>query len=151
MTSTIEDYISAETGKTRVSEWIAVEQSLIDRFADTTRDWNFIHVDAHAARAAGMDGTIGHGFLTLSLLAPMRLSASRPAFPALRYGLNYGLDKVRFLSPVPSGSRIRGHFTISAIDETSPGHYRETMDVSVEIEDRERPALVAKWLTMYVV
>ena len=145
-----EAFIAEATGRESTSDWIRVDQELIDRFADTTGDRTFIHVDPDAARNSGLNGTIAHGFLTLSLLAPMRMSAKPLAFPGVRLGYNYGFDSIRMLSPVPSGSRIRGHFVVSSIVETSPGQYRETTEVTVEIEGQERPALVATWLAMYV-
>ena len=145
-----EAFIAEAKGRECTSDWIEIDQDLIDRFAETTGDRTFIHVDPDAARNAGLEGTIAHGFLTLSLLAPMRMSAKPPAFPGLRLGYNYGLDRVRMLSPVPEGSRVRGHFVVSSIVETSPGHYREATEVTVEIEGQDRPALVATWLTMYV-
>lgn len=147
---TIRDWIARAVGHSAVSDWTTVDQAMISGFADVTRDWNFLHVDPAAARAAGLDSTIAHGFLTLSLLAPMRMSAAAPRIPRLRVGYNYGLDRVRFLSPVRAGSRLRGHFTTVSIVETTPGNYRETTDVTVEIEGEERPALVATWLTIYM-
>lgn len=150
MDEEIAAYIAEETGRRYQSDWLTVDQSVIDGFADVTGDRNFIHLDAEAAKEMGLDGTIAHGFLTLSLLAPMRGSLVRERFPRLSHGLNYGLDRVRFLGPVQSGSRIRGLFTIEAIEQTRPGRYRETMSVTVELEGREKPVLVARWLTMYV-
>ena len=80
----------------------------------------------------------------------MRSETSRPTIPGLRAGLNYGFDRIRFINPVRSGSRIRAVFTIDALEEVSPGRIREEMGVVLEIEGEERPAVVAKWLTMYL-
>lgn len=139
-----------QVGCTFVSQWLEVDQTMIQSFADTTRDWNFLHLDPEQARAAGFGGTIAHGFLTLSLLAPLRMLCDRPAFSGFRAGVNYGLEGMRFIAPVPAGSRIRGHFTVESLAERSPGHWLEDMAVRVEIEGHERPALVAHWLTMYL-
>ena len=151
MTLEQEDYIAAEVGKTYRSGWLLVDQSLIDKFADTTRDWNFIHVDPEAAAKTVYGTTIAHGFLVLSLLAPLRADANRPVFPGFSVGVNYGFERQRFIAPVPSGSRIRGAFTVESIAEVSPGHFREAQDTVIEIEGHDRPAVVANWLTMYIV
>lgn len=150
MDDQIAAFIKQETGKSYTSGWLLVDQPMIDSFADTTRDWMFLHVDPEKAAETEFGGTIAHGFLTLSLLAPLRADTPRPTLPGLRVGLNYGFDKIRFINPVPSGSRIRAVFSIDAIDEVSPGRFRETMGVTVEIEGQERPAVVANWLTMYL-
>jgi acyl dehydratase len=146
----LENFIAAEQGKTYVSGWQIVDQDLIDRFADTTRDWMFLHVDPEKAAQTEFGGTIAHGFLLLSLLAPLRAETARPILPGVRTGLNYGFDKVRFISPVRSGSRIRAHFTITELRSDGPGQIREAMDVTLEIEGVERPAVAASWLTMYL-
>ena len=150
MEAAIAQFIRHETGKTYVSDWIDVDQPLIDRFADCTHDWNFIHVDPDKAGQTEFGGTIAHGFLVLSLLAPLRSGLPRPSFPGMRVGVNYGLEHVRWLQPVRSGTRIRASFSIVAITQTTPGRYREEMDVTIEAEGLERPALVARWLTMYM-
>ncbi|MEJ5975515.1 MaoC family dehydratase [Novosphingobium sp. PS1R-30] len=150
MSSAIEDFIRANEGQSQLSDWMLVDQDLIDRFADTTRDWMFMHVDAEKAAETEFGGTIAHGFLLLSLLAPLRGEIERPRVPGLRTGLNYGLDRVRFVSPVRSGSRIRARFTISELSLEAPDKLREVMDVTLEVEGSERPAVVARWLTMYL-
>jgi acyl dehydratase len=150
MNEEIAQFIEQEVGKTYTSGWLEVDQKTIDDFADTTRDWNFLHVDPEKAAETEYGGTIAHGFLTLSLLAPLRNDTPRPTFPGLRVGVNYGLDRLRFISAVPTGSRIRAVFTIDAIDEVSPGRFRETQGVTVEVEGQERPALVASWLSMFM-
>jgi acyl dehydratase len=143
-------FMREEIGKTYVSDWLLVDQELIDKFADTTRDWMFLHVDPEKAAQTEFGGTIAHGFLLLSLLAPLRSETPRPRMPEMRAGLNYGFDRVRFINPVRSGSRIRAVFTIDALEEVSPGRIREEMGVSLEIEGQKRPAVVATWLTMYL-
>jgi acyl dehydratase len=142
--------LTAQIGQCYVSDWLLVDQALIDSFADTTRDWNFMHVDPEAAGRTEFGGTIAHGFLVLSLLAPVREMAPRPRVANLRVGLNYGIDRLRFVAPVRSGSSVRGRFTPLQITEEAPGKLREVMQVEVEIEGQERPAIVASWLTMYL-
>lgn len=142
--------VRAQVGRTYTSPWITVDQPMIDAFADTTRDWNFLHVDPDKAKAAGFGGTIAHGFLTLSLLATMRHECDRPDVSGFRAGVNYGLERVRMLAPVPSGCRIRGVMHVATLEERNPGHWLETMDVTVEIEGQDKPALIARWLTMYL-
>jgi acyl dehydratase len=149
MQDDVAQFIADETGKTYVSDWIEVDQAMIQAFADTTRDWMFLHVDPEAAAKTEFGGTIAHGFLVLSLLAPLRAGLPRPRFPELRLGVNYGLDKVRMVRPVPSGSRVRGKFTVASIVADEPGRYRENLDSVVEIEGSDQPALVARWITMY--
>ncbi len=133
-----------------VSLWHAVDQAMIDRFADVTSDRQFIHVDpARAAADAPFGGTIAHGFLTLSLLSAMGQQAL-PVIEGRRMGINYGFDRVRFLSPVRAGARVRGRFTLVAVKHRPPQevalHYR----VTVEIEGEAKPALSAEWLTLTV-
>jgi acyl dehydratase len=150
MTSELDEFIREEQGKTYVSDWLTVDQDLIDRFADTTRDWMFLHVDPVKAAQTEFGGTIAHGFLLLSLLAPLRSETPRPHLPGMRSGLNYGFDRVRFVSPVRSGSRIRAHLTVAELRRDGPAQVREAMDVTLEIEGIERPAVAARWLTMYL-
>lgn len=147
---TIAAWIDGLVGDERVSDWITVDQPMVSGFADVTCDRNFLHVDERAAQAAGMERTIAHGFLTLSLLSPMRMEAGLDPCPGLRMAMNYGLDAVRFLAPVHTGDRIRGRFVTTSIVETQPGRYRETLSATVEIEGQDKPALVATWLALYV-
>lgn len=128
------------------SEWVEVGQDRIDAFADTTLDHEPIHVDPEAARDLGFGGTIAHGFLTLSLLAAF-YKTGYPKIDRRSYGLNYGLNKVRFLAPVKCGKRVRGHFTLRDVLEKAPNRYQLTSEVSVEIEGEDKSALVAEWLT----
>lgn len=142
--------LKGQVGQSFVSGWMTVDQPLIDRFADVTRDWNFIHVDRDKAVQTPFGGTIAHGFLLLSLLAPLRGECGRPDVPGLRMGLNYGFDRVRFVHPVRSGSRIRAVFTVSAIREKGQDQYLEEMEVKIEIEGADKPAVAACWLTLYM-
>lgn len=139
--------LGEETG---VSGWLTVDQPRIDAFADATDDHQFIHVDADAAAAAGFGGTIAHGFLSLSLLS--RMAADAMLVPeGTRMAINYGLDRVRFLAPVPSGSRVRGRFVLDSIEEKAPGRILLRHAVSVEIEGVAKPALTAQWLGLFLV
>jgi acyl dehydratase len=140
----IKSRIGDEVG---VSSWMLIDQSRIDSFADATEDRQFIHVDAAAAAQTAFGGTIAHGFLTLSLLS--RMGAEAMLLPqGLKMAVNYGLDRVRFLSPVRSGKRVRGRFTLDSVEEKVPGQWLLRHTVSVEIEQEEKPALTAIWLTL---
>lgn len=128
-----------------VSDWIEVDQQRISAFADATEDRQFIHVDPSLAAQTPFGGTIAHGFLSLSLLS--RMAADVMLVPeTTRMAVNYGLDRVRFLSPVRSGKRVRGQFTLDSAEEKAPGQLLLKHTVTVEIEGEERPALTAQWL-----
>jgi acyl dehydratase len=130
-----------------VSEWIDVMQTRIDRFAGATEDRQWIHVDSpRAAQESPFKTTVAHGFLTLSLLSALSQRIMR--FSRVRMALNYGLNRVRFMSPVPAGSRIRGRFIPIAVDEAED-HVQVTWRVTVEREHGERPCCVAEWLVRY--
>jgi acyl dehydratase len=131
------------------SDWFAIGQDRIDEFAETTEDRQFIHVDPEAAKLTPFGGTIAHGFLTLSMLAPMMDSALEK--PTVKMSVNYGFNKVRFLSPVKSGKRIRGHFKLLELTEKKPGQWQETVEVTVEIEGEDKPALLAEWIFQHFV
>ena len=130
-----------------VSEWICIDQALIDAFADVTRDRQPIHIDEEVARAGPFGGTIAHGFLTLSLLSTMGAGLI-PTLEGQRAVVNYGLNSLRFVAPVRSGERVRGHFVLKEVNERSPERHQLTIGVTVEIEHQPKPALVAEWLTL---
>jgi acyl dehydratase len=134
-----------------LSDWITVDQDMINRFAGATGDHQFIHVDPERARDTPFGGTIAHGFLTLSLAPQMRERAGLPHIDGVKVGINVGCNKVRFLSPVRSGSRVRGRFVLRGFDQKTPDRWQETADFVVEIEGGEGPALIAEWLTQVVV
>lgn len=130
-----------------VSGWIEVDQARIDGFAETTEDRQFIHVDPAAAAQTPFGGTVAHGFLSLSLLS--RMGAEAMLLPeGMTMAVNYGLDRVRFLAPVRSGSRVRGRFVLDSVEEKAPGQMLMRHEVTVEIEDVEKPALTALWLAL---
>ena len=134
--------IGSEVG---VSSWLTIDQARIDAFAEATEDRQFIHTDPSAAAQTPFGGTIAHGFLTLSLLS--RMAADAMLIPdGVRMAVNYGLDRVRFLAPVRSGSRVRGRFTLDSIEEKAPGQVLMRHIVTVEIEGEDKPALTAVWL-----
>ena len=142
--------LTAMVGKSFVSRWLAVDQARIDAFAKVTEDEQFIHVDPEKAAATAFGGAIAHGFLTLSLLSAMAYSAL-PRIEGAAHGVNYGFERVRFLHPVRSGSRVRGHFTLLTATARSAREWLLTYELSIEIEGVQKPALAATWLTMQVV
>jgi acyl dehydratase len=126
-----------------VSPWFEVTQDRIDRFADATEDWQWIHVDRERARQSPFGGTIAHGFLTLSLLP--RLAELSFAVSDRRMGVNYGLNKARFTAPVPAGSRVRARFALARVERLEGG-LQLTWTATVEREGSDKPCLVAEWL-----
>ncbi|MCK4176945.1 MaoC family dehydratase [Aciditerrimonas ferrireducens] len=136
-----------------VGEWFLVDQDLVNAFADVTRDHQFIHVDPEkAAQLTPWGGTIAHGFLTLSLLTHLSSSIrqSLPPLDGLAMGINYGFDRVRFLTPVKVGSRIRARSALRDVALKPPSSVDLTRAMTVEIEGEEKPALVADWITRLV-
>lgn len=131
-----------------LSAWRVVTQEMIDLFAAATDDHQFIHTDPEkAARESPYGGTIAHGFLSLSLLSTMVFEAV-PALEGSGMGVNFGFDSVRFLSPVRSGARVRGRFVLARLNLRPSGIAEVHYDVSVEIENQQKPALTARWLTL---
>jgi acyl dehydratase len=130
-----------------LSDWLAVDQGMIDRFADLTGDHQYIHVDPVAAARTPFGGTIAHGFLVLSLLAQLGASADF-VLEGASMGMNYGFEKVRMTGPVRAGKRIRGRFVLQDFVERAPKQWLATLLVTVEIEDEPKPALVAEWLCL---
>jgi acyl dehydratase len=142
------DEIRARAGQEiGVSSWLTIDQERISAFAEATEDRQFIHVDPQAAAQTPFGGTIAHGFLSLSLLS--RMAAEVILVPdSTRMIVNYGLDRVRFLAPVRSGKRVRGRFTLDCVDDKAAGQILLRHLVTVEIEDEDKPALSAVWLTL---
>jgi acyl dehydratase len=127
------------------TSWLEIDQDMIDRFADLTRDRQFIHIDPDKAKETPFGQTIAHGFLTLSLLSTQH-EAVVPIPDSTKFAMNYGFDKVRFIAPVRSGKRVRARFKIAEFSETQPGRWRMRTDVTVEIEGENKPALSAEWI-----
>lgn len=132
------------------SSWLEVTQERVDRFADATDDHQFIHTDPARAAETPFGGTIAHGFLTLSLLPALTAEIS-PDVEDRVMGINYGLDKLRFVQPVRVGSRVRARQELLKAVQRKPGHWMIKSRITVEIEDQEKPALIAETITIIVV
>ena len=137
----LEARVGREVG---VSPWVEITQERIDTFAKAIEDFQWIHVDAARAKNSPFGGTIAHGFLTLSLLS--HLSEQTFSFSDRKMGINYGLNRVRFTSPVPVGSRVRARFTLQKFEPIENNGVQVTWTTTVEIEGQQKPALVAEWL-----
>ena len=145
--SEIDSVIGTEIG---VSDWVTIDQERINKFADATMDHQFIHVDPEQAPPV-FGSTIAHGFLSLSLVAGIPFTQEiGMVLEGTKMGLNYGLDKVRFLSPVPVDSKVRIHMKCIDITEKNPGQYLAKTEVTMEIEGVEKPAFVAETLSMFI-
>jgi acyl dehydratase len=136
----LESRVGEEIG---VSPWLEVTQARIDTFAKAIDDFQWIHVDRERAKRSPFGGTIAHGFLTLSLLS--HLAESTFAFSDRKMGVNYGLNRVRFTAPVPSGSRVRARFTLGKYEKLDGG-VQVTWNTVVEREGEEKPVLIAEWI-----
>lgn len=135
-----------------VSEWLDVEQKTIDQFADATRDWNWLHIDPERARLEGpAGGTIAHGFWTISMLSHFMRSTPEWQYPeGLQYVLNYGLDRVRLMAPVPVGGRIRDRMQVVKVRSAGDNRFVTKTEHTIEVEGGEKPAMVAESLAMLV-
>ena len=143
----IDKVIGTEVG---VSDWVKIDQDRINKFADATMDHQFIHVDSEQATPV-FGSTIAHGFLSLSLVAGIPFDQEiGMVLEGTKMGLNYGLDKVRFLSPVPVNSEVRIHMKCVDVNEKNPGQYLTKTEVTMEIKGVEKPAFVAETLSMFV-
>ena len=140
----VDDLRAAVGTQLGASEWRTVEQGQVDMFADATDDHQWIHIDAEKAKDGPFGTTIAHGFLTLSLLPALVKDVYR--VDGVKMGINYGLNKVRFTSPLPVGSKVRGNVELVDVADVTGG-VQLTTKITVEIEGSERPALVAEWLT----
>ena len=144
----IAGFLGKEVGLT---DWIEINQAQINKFADATGDHQYIHVDEDRAAETPFGATIAHGFLTLSLLSKLSSMNGGIKLKNSVMGINYGLDKVRFVSPVKVNSRVRARFELVSAEEKKPKHYLLKHNVTVETEGVEKPALIAEWLGMTVV
>ena len=146
--SEIDSVLGTEVG---VSDWITIDQERIDKFADATMDHQFIHVDPEQATPV-FGSTIAHGFLSLSLVAGIPFEQEiGMVLEDTKMGLNYGLDKVRFLSPVPVNSEVRIRMKCIDVTEKNPGQFLAKIEVTMEIKGIEKPAFVAETLSMFIV
>ena len=143
-----EDLKSAVGAEIGVSDWHQVTQEQSDRFADATGDDQWIHVDVERAKSE-LPGqkTIAHGILTLALAPEFIRSVAR--IKGLKRTLNYGANRIRYLAPVPSGSRLRGRVTIADAEDVAPNGLRVTYGVTTEVEDGNRPACVAELIALH--
>lgn len=138
---------SLAPGAAFLSDWTLVAQPRIDAFAEVTEDWQPIHVDPEAAARSAFGGTIGHGFLTLALLSRL-LETALPRLSGVAEQVNYGFDRIRFLAPVPAGSRIRGRFELQEATPRTPGQVLLRLGVTVETDRPARAVLAATWLVL---
>ena len=145
--SELQSLIGTEVG---VSSWIEIDQARIDAFAEVTNDHQFIHVNPELAKQTPFGTTIAHGFLTLSLASGMSYEAVAP-LEGVVMGVNYGFDKLRFLAPVPVNSKVRGRFKLLSAEDKGGGRWLIKHELTVEIEDGDKPALIAEWLGMQMV
>jgi acyl dehydratase len=144
--------LAAKVGETiGSSEWLEVSQERINQFAEATGDFQFIHIDEEKAKLTPFGGTIAHGFLTLSLIPVLTQSSDTPRIDGIKMAVNYGGNKVRFLAPVRSGKRVRGHFKLLELEEKRPGQWQQTVETTVEIEGEAKPALIAEWISQFFI
>jgi acyl dehydratase len=138
------DHMNLEIG---VSDWMTIDQARIDRFAECTGDFQWIHIDAVRAKDGPFGATVAHGFLTLSLIPQMQAGIwANPSGIAMAF--NYGLNRVRFAAPVKCGNRVRDRITLTQMEDKGGGRLLLTMEHVIEIEGQDKPALVATSLTM---
>jgi len=146
----IDAYKALEGKPLGTSDWLTIDQARINQFADVTEDHQFIHVDpARAARETPFGGSIAHGFLTLSLLSHLNVQVL-PEIENRAMTINYGMNKMRFLSPVREGARIRSRLTMQSVKQKSPGQYLCQYEAVVEIEGEDKPALIAEQLALHI-
>lgn len=147
----VADYAAMQGQQLGTSPWLTVDQAMIDAFAEATGDHQYIHVDPVRAAATPFGGTIAHGFLTLSLMPRLSAATDMPRPAGVRMGVNYGGNRVRFLTPVRSGARVRGRFTLLDIEQKRPGQWQQTLDYTLEIDGQDKPALTAEWISQFFV
>ncbi len=147
-TAQLNDYIGKEVG---VTDWVEIDQDRINKFADATGDHHYIHIDPERAAQTPFGTTIAHGFLTLSMIPMLSAENGGLKLENAVMGINYGLDKVRFINPVKVGSKIRGRFTLTGVEEKKPKHFLLKHTVTIDIEGEDKPALIAESLGMTVI
>jgi len=144
--------VKAQVGQTvGTSEWVVMSQERINQFAEATGDHQFIHLDEEKAKLTPFGGTIAHGFLTLSMIPYLSANSDLPRVDGVKMGVNYGGNKTRFISPVRSGKRIRGHWKLIDLEEKRPGQWQQTHEITIEIEGEEKPALITEWIMQFFV
>ncbi len=148
---TKEEFAAAVGTEVGVSDWMLIDQDRVNKFAEATGDFQFIHIDEEKAKTTPFGGTIAHGFLSLSLLPVLSAEADLPRLDGIKMGVNYGGNKTRFLAPVRVGKRVRGRFKLLSLEEKRPGQWQQSMEFTLEIEGEEKPALLAEWITQFFV
>jgi len=148
-TITRDEMIAAQGRVLGQSDWFIMDQVRIDAFAEVTEDRQFIHIDPVRAAGTIFGGTVAHGMLTLSMMSGMAYGAL-PRMAGQSASVNYGFERVRFITPVRSGARIRGQFTLAEATPRGRDKLMTRFDVTIEIEGEDRPALTADWLILYV-
>ena len=143
----IDEYRALVGSEVGVSDWILVDQAKIDAFAEVTGDHQFIHVNPELAAQTPFGTTIAHGYLTLSLCSVMAYGVM-PGLTGTKMGVNYGLNKVRFMAPVKSGKQVRGRFVLADVSQRPDGAWQTTVNLTVEIDGETKPALAAEWITL---
>jgi acyl dehydratase len=144
--------MQAKVGQvTGVSDWLEVSQDRINKFAEATGDFQFIHIDEEKAKLTPFGGTIAHGFLTLSLIPVLGQMTPGEKVDGVKMGVNYGGNKTRFLAPVRAGKRVRSQTKLLSLEEKRPGQWQMTNEITVEIEGEDKPALIAEWITQFFV
>ncbi len=151
LTKTInrEEMVAAKGQEIGLSDWFTIDQARIDAFAEVTEDRQFIHIDPVRAAETIFGGTVAHGMLTLSMMSGMAYGAL-PTMVGQSASVNYGFDKVRFITPVRSGARIRGRFVLADTTVRGRDKLMARFEAIVEIEGEDRPVLTADWLILYV-
>ncbi len=134
-----------------VSDWFEVSQERINKFAEATGDFQFIHIDEEKAKLTPFGGTIAHGFLTLSLIPVLSSMTEGARVTNVKMGVNYGGNKTRFISPVRAGKRVRAHVKLLALEEKRPGQWQQVNEYTIEIEGEDKPALIAEWIMQFFV
>ena len=146
-----EEFLSMVGKEVGVSDWLLIDQDMVNKFADATGDHQFIHVNEEMAKMTPFGGTIAHGFLSLSLLPVLMAKSTCPKVTGVKMGVNYGGNKTRFLSPVRVGKRVRAHFKLLELAEKRPGQWQQTIEYTLEIEGEDKPACIAEWITQFFV
>ena len=133
------------------SNWVEMSQEKVNMFADATGDHQFIHINEEAAKMTPFGGTIAHGFMTLSMIPALTADSDVPRLDGIKMAVNYGGNKTRFIAPVRTGKRIRGHWKLTEMVEKRPGQWQQTCEITIEIEGEDKPALICEWMTLFFV
>ena len=150
VTVSLNEFASSSERELEPSDWLLIDQERVNQFASATNDHQFIHIDPERAAQSPFGGTIAHGFLTLSLLS--YLNSQHQIVPeGLVMVINYGSNKVRYIQPVRVGERIRSRQKLLEVSQKKPGQWMVKSAVSVEIENKEKPAMIAEILSLYII